>query len=166
MNALYSGKLPQTVTVEGVEYPIKCGFKDVLEIAAMLSDPEVPDSARGDFAVRMFYIICPDNFYEALEAMKFFFSGGRKEILSDFSNPVFDFEADAELIYAAFFETYGIDLSSSDMHWWKFRALFSGLSSETEFMRVVGIRSFDSSDVTDPERKAQIRKMKARYALR
>lgn len=54
----------------------------------------------------------------------------------------FDFIQDSDLIYAAFWQTYGIDLDAmrGKLHWWKFNALLGGLPSNTRFVEVVQIR--------------------------
>lgn len=54
---------------------------------------------------------------------------------------VMDTEADADYIFAAFYQQYGIDLTVERLHWQKFRALLSGLSDDTCFMRIVRIRA-------------------------
>lgn len=53
-----------------------------------------------------------------------------------------DFEQDAELIYAGFLQTYGIDLyeERNKLDWRIFLALVRGLPENTEFSRVVKLR--------------------------
>ena len=43
------------------------------------------------------------------------------------SGPAFDYAEDSSYILAAFQQAYGIDLTASAMHWWRFRALLGGL---------------------------------------
>lgn len=53
-----------------------------------------------------------------------------------------DFEQDAALIYAAFLQTYGIDLYAvrNQMDWRIFVALLKGIPENTELSRVIRIR--------------------------
>ena len=53
-----------------------------------------------------------------------------------------DFEQDAALIYAAFMQTYGIDLYAvrNQMDWRIFIALLKGIPENTELSRVIKIR--------------------------
>ena len=53
-----------------------------------------------------------------------------------------DFEQDAALIYAAFLQTYGIDLYAvrNQMDWRIFVALLKGIPENTELSRVIKIR--------------------------
>ena len=52
----------------------------------------------------------------------------------------YDFKQDAGLIYAAFMQDYGIDLTVTELDWRKFMALFMGLSDTTKIKEVMGIR--------------------------
>lgn len=52
-----------------------------------------------------------------------------------------DYEYDADLIYSAFLEQYGIDLMDTDMHWYKFQALLFGLNN-TKLNEVMGYRCY------------------------
>jgi len=53
-----------------------------------------------------------------------------------------DYEIDADLIYAAFMGQYGIDLLTTDMHWYVFQALLSGLNDSTKLREVMGYRAY------------------------
>ena len=56
----------------------------------------------------------------------------------------FDFEEDADLIYAGFLQQYGIDLQESDMHWWKFMILLENLGNGTRLSRIMEFRTIDT----------------------
>lgn len=60
--------------------------------------------------------------------------------------PVVDWEIDADLIYAAFRQAYGIDLLVADLHWHEFKALFDALPDDTLMVRVIQWRSYKGSD--------------------
>lgn len=75
-----------------------------------------------------------------------------------------DFEQDAALIYAAFLQTYGIDLYAvrNQMDWRIFVALLKGIPENTELSRVIRIRGMkvpertkDNSDYVDSIIKAK-----------
>lgn len=75
----------------------------------------------------------------------------------------YDFDVDAGLIYAAFIQCYNIDLSETDMHWFKFSALFNALNN-TVFNRVQEIRTQDPLDY--PAGKARSAARRQKEALR
>ena len=52
-----------------------------------------------------------------------------------------DFDIDAELIYSAFLQQYGIDIMEIDMHWHKFKALLKGITDKTLLGQVIGFRA-------------------------
>ena len=67
----------------------------------------------------------------------------------------FDFEEDADLIYAGFMQQYGIDLQESDMHWWKFMILLENLGADTRLSRIMEYRTIDiaSKHLSKEQRK-------------
>ena len=80
----------------------------------------------------------------------------------------FDFVQDSELIYAAFMQTYGIDLVDQPLHWWKFQALMTGMPSNTRLAEVVQIRTMDIPAPTkfNQEERQRIIRLKHDYALK
>ena len=60
--------------------------------------------------------------------------------------PLVDWDLDADLIYAAFMQAYGIDLIETDMHWHKFLALFSALPEETLMVKIMSYRAYTGQD--------------------
>ncbi len=83
--------------------------------------------------------------------------------------PVFDFEEDAEYIYAIFMLDYGIDLINvqGQLHWKKFIALFQGLSESTKIREVMKIRSMEVPryDGHNQKQIQEIQELKSYYAL-
>lgn len=59
---------------------------------------------------------------------------------------VLDYRIDADYIYSAFLQQYGIDLTETGMHWHKFRALLNGLSSATKLHEIIGYRCYNGDD--------------------
>lgn len=78
----------------------------------------------------------------------------------------YDYVYDGELIYAAFLQQYKIDLCETpNLHWWKFKALFSGLTEDTNFIKVLGYRTAKITPSMSAREKEHLRKMKNLYAL-
>lgn len=87
------------------------------------------------------------------------------------SNPVkmFDYEQDSEAIYASFIQQYNIDLieEKGKLDYFKFRALFTNLSSNTPFQQIVHIRSEDpSKHIEDREYVQQLNIQQQTFAVR
>lgn len=82
------------------------------------------------------------------------------------STQVFDFECDCEIILSSFLVHYGIDLTEVEMHWWKFLALLRTLPSESDFMKIVRLRSCDTTKIGDDETRRRVRRAKAALRIR
>ena len=79
---------------------------------------------------------------------------------------MYSFKLDYPYILSAFLHDYNIDLTSVKyMHWWKFRALFSGLSDNTEVMQRIKYRSIDVSTIRDKEERNRIKKIQRAIML-
>ncbi len=165
MNIL-TDKLPDTLTIGGREYRICTDFRVWIRFmqSAMTGHSDME---------RIALIFCtvfdefPEDIGAALNAMMDFCTMSRHEETGGRENGarVYDFDADAELIYAAFLQQYGIDLCETDMHWYKFKALFDNLCGETQFVRAVQYRSTDTSKIKDREQRQFVRKMKRLFKL-
>ena len=82
-----------------------------------------------------------------------------------------DFIQDMDYIEASFMSDYNIDLTNTEMHWWKFYNLINGLSnSETGnccvLNRVRNLRNYDTKDIKDPKEIEKINRAKQQVALK
>lgn len=112
------------------------------------------------------------DFEKAFEDINWFYRCGKDlEILNNKSSSgnskqIYSYEFDDEYIYSAFLQQYNIDLQDIDyLHWWKFRALFEGLSKDTKIVEIMGYRATDLSKIKDKTEKARLKKLKKIYKL-
>ena len=86
------------------------------------------------------------------------------------SKKVYDYAQDAFLIYAAFWQAYGIDLNKErdKLHYMGFLALFSGLPDDTRMSQIMGIRGAEIPAPNKNNRReiARLNKLKLRWALK
>ena len=75
-----------------------------------------------------------------------------------------DFLFDSQVIYAAFMAQYGIDLSAVQLHWYKFCALFYGLTGQI-INDICGYRAAEPEKIKDKTRRAEVRRLKRIYAV-
>ena len=74
-----------------------------------------------------------------------------------------DYEQDAQEIYSAFRQVYGIDLMETELHWWQFSALLSGcFACDNALSAKVRLRHADDSD---SKRKAATERAKRAVQL-
>ncbi len=173
MNILID-KLPCSVIVDNIDTEIVSDFRTSILFEQLMKDNSVNDDVKIELALNLYfpkqYII---NTVDAVNKIIWFYSGG-KEIKenrskSNSSNKhlnIYDFEQDADYIYAAFMEQYKIDLADIDyLHWWKFKSLFYGLNKDIQLSKIMFYRSIElTDDMTKNERKFY-RDMKRLYAL-
>lgn len=166
--------LPYSVTVDDREVEIDADFRTMMITELMLIDPNIPREDKGAQALFNFY---GDNvpFWNLDEAVKkfiWFYQCGEPEDLLQRSSGatgknkrIYDFEFDAQLIYAAFLSQYGIDLQDVEhMHWWKFKALFVSLRNSL-FVDVMQCRAIKITKDMSKEQKAYYQRMKSIYRL-
>ena len=80
---------------------------------------------------------------------------------------LYSFEQDAECIYSAFREVYGINLQTIPyMHWWEFQTLFAGLPEKTEIKQRIMYRSIDLRTIKDKDERKRIKKIQEIVALK
>ncbi len=79
---------------------------------------------------------------------------------------ILDYEKDADLIYAAFYHYYNIDLmdSSLHLHWYKFCALLDGLK-DTRLNEVMGYRFYEPKQSDGKEYKEQMLRLKEMWRI-
>lgn len=80
------------------------------------------------------------------------------------NDSIIDFEFDASRIYTGFLRTYGIDLSETSMHFFKFMYMLSDLDGDCSHSKVVDIRQTSLKDMDKKQRRAYI-KLKKVYAI-
>lgn len=155
-----------SITVDGVQYPIHTDFKRVMRLQELFSAPSnlpiVEWLAQFDF---MYTQKIPSNRMRGLEQLVIF---SRREdelprATGGGSEKVLDYAMDADLIYSAFMQQYGLDLIDSNIHWYKFLALLKGLR-DTALNEVIDARLFKAGGKTDSYTRERL-KQKAAWAL-
>lgn len=171
--SILTEKLPQSVNIDGTEYPVNTDFRVWLKF-----DELMQDTANIEANFEKIIILCvkkcrlpePEkllgaliNFYHesiTAENEKKQTKSGKRGL------PVFSYQYDAEYIYASFMSEYGIDLIDVPyLHWRKFTALLKALPEDSKLMKIIGYRTINTQDITDKKMKKSYEKMKRMYAL-
>jgi hypothetical protein len=140
MNILVD-QLPVALEVNGVKYLIDADFRTCLKIILAFEDAELAGVEKSAVFFDNLFVDKPDDIGAALIAGTWFLNGGEDEPQENDGPRVFSWAKDAQLIYAAFQQTHGIDLQAVEfLHWWKFVALFMDLGANTAFCNLVGLR--------------------------
>lgn len=138
-----------------------------------MQDNSLRSKEKVKKCLALYYPVIPNDLSAAVDTALWFYRCGKEETTIQKrmaarrgKSPVYSFEHDAGLIYAAFLLAYRIDLQDIQyMHWWKFRFLFNALPKDCEFVRAMEYRSIDINDKMPKEQKDFYKKMKRLYAL-
>lgn len=178
-------RLNDEIDIEGVTYTVNASFDMIIKVIELLQDQRIPPLQKPSVALKL--LIEDDlktiSFENRLYIMR--------EVLSEYvqfdddvqydrlGNPMpkaaqeerggaqYSYTEDADYIYAAFMQAYGIDLidQQGKLHWAKFKALLNGLPSDTTFSNILQIRGW--SPAKDKEkRNAQMQRLQKVYKLK
>lgn len=168
MNILLMNGLPEEY--DGI--PISADFRNMIQVDLILHDTESSETEKTIAALRQLYPEMPKDARKAVEGLVWFYTRGsipaEGNDTSTKKSPkkAFSFEQDANLIYAAFYATYGLSLTTVDfLHWWEFMALFEGLPETTLIQRVMYWRTADVAGMPKAE-KNHVLKMRKAFAFK
>lgn len=144
---------PTKLNINGAECPINSDFRTVLRCYEIQGGSKVLSNEQIFEILRLFYPKKHRFTDEHINKMFWFFACGREKEKKKFPRRIaglnnkqpFDFEKDADLIYAGFMQQYGIDLQKEDMHWWKFMILMENLGPDTRIQKVMEYRTIDTA---------------------
>lgn len=186
-------KPPEQVEVDGKLYKINSDFRTSIQFEILMQKKELTEKQK-EFAnelclldkemdretaellakykdgLELYYPEIPNDINEAINAMLWFYECGKENIdkkkskKSGSRKKIYDYNYDADYIYAAFFEQYHIDLAEQELHWWKFSALFSALSEDCMISKIITYRVIDTKGM-EKEQKAFYNRMKRLYQL-
>ena len=154
--------LPYSVDYNGKTYELTPAYDNVLSMFADVKG--VPDNRVPE--IMGYYLLkepsSDTGLLQAVSEVLFTKSKGKHEKSMDFIQ-------DGPLIYAAFMQTYGIDLQKERgrLHWWQFSALLQGLPANTRLVEVMQIRLRPMPAPTkyNAEERAQLARLKQDFAL-
>lgn len=159
-------KPPESIIVSGVEYPVETDFRAWIRFQGILLSDDTND-VKADKVCQLMESMQIPTTKECLDSMLAFYAGASTENKTGSGGNVqaYDFERDSEYIFSAFLDSYGIDLTTERLHWWRFKALFKSLPEDCQMCKIMMYRTIDLKKVPKDHRKFY-REMKARYALK
>lgn len=156
-----------------IKVPFNTNFKTGILFELMMTDNNLTNKQKVIGAIQLYY----PNFNEITDYQKafddiiWFFSCGKEQKSTNSqgnssNKQIYSYEYDAEYIYSAFLEQYGIDLQDIEyLHWWKFKAMFNSLKNDTKIVEIMGYRAIDLGKIKDKEEKTRYKKLKQIYKL-
>lgn len=158
-------RLPE-ITPNG--FKIKTDFRQAIKFELLMQDNKIDEKDKILLALNLFYEK-PEDIKKQVDDLLWFYMCGKEEktnkVEKENGKQIYSFEYDAGYIFSAFLEIYGIDLNTTDLHWWKFKAMFDSLSEKTRFVEIMGYRAIDLSKIEDKKEIKRYKKLKEIYQL-
>lgn len=144
MNVLIDG-LPTAVEIGGQEYQLNTDYQTCLRIMVAFEDPELSGFEKQQVMLQLLYpIIPPDYSIATALAIKFLNCGQESGSSNEDETPdttrYYSWSQDARYIMAAIEQAYHVDLSTTDLHWWRFSYMFLDLPEDCFFSRLIYLR--------------------------
>lgn len=168
-------RYPSKVKIEDREYEINTDFRIAIECNQIALDDKISDFERALAIIYKLYgekgLNANSDLNRLLELGQKYLSCGKEVENNENEEPDMDFVQDMDYIEASFMSDYNIDLSSTEMHWWKFYNLINGLSNSEMgsccvLNRVRNLRTYDTSQIKDSKERSKIEKAKEQVALK
>ena len=139
-------ELPYSLPVNGVDRPINCDFRDVLQIFSALNDPALSMQEKNYVLLYNLYVDDFSEFVDIEEAYKqaqWFFDGG-KDLGKEEASPkkILDWKKDYPLIIQAINPKVKTAEDARDLpflHWWTFLGYFAE-RGECQLSTILNIR--------------------------
>lgn len=182
MNLLIDN-LPLAVEVDGRFFNISTDFRSSIKFEQLILNPDIENKDKAIKALQIYFpnlnwmadyadsdiIYISQHAESAISACCGFYSGpqeiAHRGKITGSKKRLYDYEYDSAEIYASFLSDYGINLSTTNMHWWMFHQLFTSLSDESPIKKIMAIRNTKISSKMAPEEKQRLKKLKSYYKL-
>lgn len=136
---LRATKLPDSIRVDGVTYPVYTDYRTWIEFERGIE-------RDGMYSTVIFADAVPEGTSWIEQALEFLRNPNSTPKGHASSDRAIDYMEDGEFIVASFQQAYGIDLTAGEyMHWHRFKALLEGLPDETKMAKIIGYRTWKKS---------------------
>ncbi|MBO5475519.1 MAG: bacteriophage Gp15 family protein [Bacilli bacterium] len=179
MNTLIEG-LPKTVKVNGSPFLLNTNFYIGIIFTELMTDRNLSPYDKVIQAIKLWYKEPPpigtnEEIKAAFDAIMWFYTMGEdEEEAKGVQSPsrikqrpmrILDYEADQGYIVSAFQQQYSIDLTVENIHWWRFKMLFNGLTDKTKIVKIMQYRSMEIDPKMPEKQRKFYQEMKILYAL-
>ena len=139
------GRLPKSLSVNGIDYPIRSDYRDCLLILEAFSDVDLSEREKTLVMLKCLYksddVLKEENIQEACEKAVWFLNCGNTINKPHTSKPLYDFEQDEQIIFSAVNKVAGTEIRNLEyLHFWTFLGFFNEIG-EGVFSTVVSIRN-------------------------
>lgn len=144
--------------------PIRTGHRDILALMERIED--IKESREKALALLqgLFVKEIPNEETLFEKHINPFLEGGKYHRYKEEGKQTLSWYQDSQEIFSSFYQTYNIDLTKVNLHWYVFCALFAGLPAETPIKKLMELRGWKPSknDSKEYREEMRIRQTKAR----
>lgn len=150
-------------------------FRISIMFELLMQDDTISEQNKIIQALRLYYPSLEQitDLNKAIEDMIWFYRCGKELANSNKKGKnakqrkqIYSYEFDDDYIFSSFMQQYKIDLQEIKyLHWWKFKAMFEGLSENTKIVEIMGYRAMDISKIKDKEEKKRYKNLQEVYSL-
>lgn len=157
-------ELPDKVEYKGKIYNLNLNWCNVLKSIELFEQEEISEAIKIKVALDNLVIGRHPADTELLDAVFRLIFPPKK----DDGEPVIDFEQDSALIFAAFWQTYHINLRETNLHWRDFTELLKGIPRSTRLGEVIALRQTEIPEPTkhNAKERAALIQAKAKVAIK
>lgn len=169
-------KYPEYVVIDNEEYKINTDFRVAIECNEIAEDDSIGDYERSLAIIYKLFgekgLNASQHYAKLIEyARKYFLCGKEEEKKKKNKQPDMDFVEDMDYIEASFMSDYRIDLAESNMHFWKFMKLMSGLSNSELgdcciLNRIRNFRNLDPKKIKNSKDRQEVIDLQKEIALK
>ena len=158
---------PQYAEINGKKLKINTSYKVGLKCFDVINDPDICDEERALAVIYLLFGVVPieEDCNEYIKMAEKYLTCG-KENKATSEKPDIDFIQDESYIAASFMSDYKIDLSQTDLHWWQYCELISGLTEDSIMSRIRTVRSYDLSEIKDEKTRRKIIRAQHEVAIK
>jgi len=165
---------PEYVIIDGERFDINTDFRIAIKCNEVALDETIGDFERSLAIIYLLFgdkgINASDKYETLLKSAKTYLSCS-KELSNSDEEPYMDFVEDYDYIETSFMSDYSIDLSNTQMHWWKFFNLVEGLSNSDIgncciLNRIINTRRMNPSEIEDSKKRQELIEVQERIALK
>lgn len=159
---LFDAELPATIEVNGSSFYIQTDFRYLIRFIELLETKSklidflfmFPYEKPADLQAGVYAIIKWMNPKEEIPRLE-----------DSASLKILDYKVDADYIYSAFLEQYGIDLMdlSVKLHWYKFQALLKSLH-DVKLCEIMGYRAYEPT-AQNYDRNKELLRLRTQWEL-
>lgn len=157
---------PEYAEIDGKEYKIDTSYRTALECLEISENEDISDIERIYAIVYKLFGFIPDELDKFMDKAVLYLQCGQTTEEQKSKKRDMDMIQDKAYIMSSFMSDYHIDLNTTDLHFWQFVELITGLTENCSLNRVRNLRNYDLSEEKDVKRRKEIQEAQKQVALK